>query len=154
MIIDGIQYRVEGRRKLAGDIEPSGNKNAALPIIAASLLTDQPVCLANVPRIRDVEVLVELIRTVGAEVSWTARNELEIEAKDLRPADRPDLCARIRASILLAGPDARPLRQLVLPPPRRNARSAAGASTRTFSPFASSVRKSRPTTASASGRAS
>ncbi|MEZ5847335.1 MAG: UDP-N-acetylglucosamine 1-carboxyvinyltransferase [Geminicoccaceae bacterium] len=113
-----IQYRVEGGHRLAGDIEPSGNKNAALPIIAASLLTDRPVKLSNVPRIRDVEVLVELIRTVGAEVHWAGHNDLEIQAKDLRPADLdPDLCARIRASILLAGPMLARCGELVLPPP-------------------------------------
>jgi len=71
-----IQYVVEGGFKLSGEIEPSGNKNAALPIIAASLLTDQRVELSNVPRIRDVEALVELIQSVGAKVRWLGRNEL------------------------------------------------------------------------------
>jgi UDP-N-acetylglucosamine 1-carboxyvinyltransferase len=61
-----IQYIVEGGHRLRGAIEPSGNKNAALPIIAAALLTDQPVTLENVPRIRDTEILVELARSVGA----------------------------------------------------------------------------------------
>ena len=65
-----IQYIVEGGHKLRGAIEPSGNKNSALPIIAAALLTDQPVTLENVPRIRDTETLVELIRSVGAQAEW------------------------------------------------------------------------------------
>ncbi len=68
-----IQYIVEGGHRLAGTIEPSGNKNAALPIIAAALLTEHPVTLENVPRIRDTETLVELIRSVGASAEWTRR---------------------------------------------------------------------------------
>jgi len=113
-----IQYYVEGGHRLSGEITPSGNKNAALPIVAAALLTDQTVHLSNVPRIRDVEALVELIQSVGAEARWLSRNELEITARDLRPADLdPDLCARIRASILLAGPMLARCGELVLPPP-------------------------------------
>jgi UDP-N-acetylglucosamine 1-carboxyvinyltransferase len=100
-----IQYIVEGGHRLSGTIEPSGNKNAALPIIAAALLTAHPVTLQNVPRIRDTETLVELIRSVGAEVEWRGRNTLAIHAREVRAADLdPVLCARIRASILLAGP--------------------------------------------------
>ena len=113
-----IQYIVEGRHRLKGAIEPSGNKNAALPIVAAALLTDQTVTLTNVPRIRDVEALVELIQSVGAEARWLGRNELEITARNLRPADLdPDLCARIRASILLAGPMLARCGEVRLPPP-------------------------------------
>lgn len=65
-----VQYVVEGGRRLSGKIRPSGNKNAALPIIAAALLTDKPVTLLNVPRIRDTETLVELLRSVGAAAEW------------------------------------------------------------------------------------
>ena len=71
-----IQYIVEGGHRLAGTIEPSGNKNAALPIIAAALLTEHPVTLENVPRIRDTETLVELVRSVGATVEWRHRARL------------------------------------------------------------------------------
>ena len=113
-----IQYIVEGGHKLRGAIEPSGNKNAALPIIAAALLTDQPVTLENVPRIRDTETLVELIRSVGASAEWRGRNRLTVHAKHIRAADLdPDLCARIRASILLAGPLLARCGELTLPPP-------------------------------------
>jgi UDP-N-acetylglucosamine 1-carboxyvinyltransferase len=113
-----IQYVVEGGHKLRGAIEPSGNKNSALPIIAASLLTDQPVTLENVPRIRDTETLVELIRSVGASAEWRGRNRLAVHAKQIRAADLdPDLCARIRASILLAGPLLARCGELTLPPP-------------------------------------
>src|ERR1700746_3676166 len=113
-----IQYIVEGGHKLRGAIEPSGNKNSALPIIAAALLTDQPVTLENVPRIRDTETLVELIRSVGASAEWRGRNRLAVHAKEIRAADLdPDLCARIRASILLAGPLLGRCGQVALPPP-------------------------------------
>jgi UDP-N-acetylglucosamine 1-carboxyvinyltransferase len=100
-----LQFIVEGGRRLSGTIRPSGNKNAALPIVAASLLTDRPVILENVPRIRDLETLVELVRTTGAEAEWTGRNTLRVHAEHVNAAQLdPALCARIRASILLAAP--------------------------------------------------
>lgn len=113
-----MQYIVEGGRPLAGTIRPAGNKNAALPIVAAALLTDQPVTLHNVPRIRDIETLVELVRTLGPEIGWTAPNTLEIHAREVRPAsiDRA-LAARIRGSILLAGPLLGRCGRITLPPP-------------------------------------
>jgi UDP-N-acetylglucosamine 1-carboxyvinyltransferase len=115
---ENISYIVEGGHRLSGSIEPSGNKNAALPIIAATLLTDQPVRLSNVPRIRDTETLVDLIRSVGATASWTDRTELIVHAKEVRPESLdPELCARIRASILLAGPMLARCGNVVLPPP-------------------------------------
>src|SRR5258707_1580653 len=114
-----IQYIVEGGHRLSGTIEPSGNKNAALPIIAAALLTEHPVTLENVPRIRDTETLVELIRSVGASAEWRQRNTLAIHANSIRAADLdPALCARIRASILLAGPLLARCGEGMLPPPR------------------------------------
>src|SRR5246127_3053028 len=113
-----IQYIVEGGHRLRGAIEPAGNKNSALPIIAASLLSDQPVTLENVPRIRAPERLVELIRSVGASAEWRGRNRLAVHAKHIRAADLdPDLCARIRASILLAAPLLARCGELTLPPP-------------------------------------
>ena len=100
-----VQYIVEGGSELRGSIRPSGNKNGALPIVAASLLSRNPVRLTNVPRIRDLEILVELLRSVGATADWTDRNTLDILAPTLEP-ERLDsaLCVRIRASILLAAP--------------------------------------------------
>ena len=103
--MSAVQYIVEGGQRLQGTIRPAGNKNAALPIVAAALITDQPVELRNVPRIRDIETLVELIRTTGVACDWIGPNTLRIHAKDVRAADLdPLLCARIRASILLAAP--------------------------------------------------
>lgn len=113
-----VQFIVEGGQRLSGSIRPAGNKNAALPIIAAALLTDQPVHLSNVPRIRDVETLVELVRTTGAECVWTANNVLQIHAREVHAAALdPVLCARIRASILLAAPLLARCGSVTLSPP-------------------------------------
>ncbi|HEX7123168.1 MAG TPA: UDP-N-acetylglucosamine 1-carboxyvinyltransferase [Gemmatimonadaceae bacterium] len=116
--MSSVTYVVEGGRRLSGSIEPAGNKNAALPIIAAALLTPERVTLTNVPRIRDTETLVELVRSVGAEADWDGSNALAIQARQVRTADLdPELCARIRASILLAGPLLARCGHVVLPPP-------------------------------------
>jgi UDP-N-acetylglucosamine 1-carboxyvinyltransferase len=113
-----LQYIVEGGHTLRGAIRPSGNKNAALPIVAATLLTEHPVTLENVPRIRDIETLVELIRSLGVSAEWTARNTLRVHAKTVKPAalDR-ELSAKIRGSILLAGPLLARCGEVTLPPP-------------------------------------
>jgi len=113
-----VQFTVEGGHRLSGSITPSGNKNAALPIVAATLLTDEPVTLQNVPRIRDIEILVELVRSIGPEIEWEGRNTLQVHAKDVRPAalDRT-LSAKIRGSILLAGPLVGRCGRITLPPP-------------------------------------
>ncbi|HET7583295.1 MAG TPA: UDP-N-acetylglucosamine 1-carboxyvinyltransferase [Gemmatimonadaceae bacterium] len=116
--MSALQFIVEGGHRLAGSIRPSGNKNAALPIICAALLTDEPVTLENVPRIRDVETLVELVRSLGVDAEWTARNALRVHAREIRAAALdPALCARIRASILLAGPLLARCGEITLPPP-------------------------------------
>lgn len=113
-----VQYVVEGGRTLHGSIRPSGNKNAALPIVAAALLSENPVHLENVPHIRDIETLMELIRSVGATVEWTAPNSLSIEARTLTARDLDaELCAKIRASILLAAPILARCGEIILPPP-------------------------------------
>jgi UDP-N-acetylglucosamine 1-carboxyvinyltransferase len=86
-------------------VRAAGNKNAALPILAASLLSAEPVVLQNVPRILDVENMVELIAQVGVEAEWTGPNEVRIKAGEIANTDLdPELCRRIRASFLLAGP--------------------------------------------------
>jgi UDP-N-acetylglucosamine 1-carboxyvinyltransferase len=113
-----VQFVVEGGSRLSGSIRPSGNKNAALPIVAAALLTDHPVTLENVPRIRDIETLVELVRTTGAHAEWTDRNTLHIHAKTVEASSLdPALCGRIRASILLAAPLLARCGQAELSPP-------------------------------------
>jgi UDP-N-acetylglucosamine 1-carboxyvinyltransferase len=116
--VPNLQFVVEGGRPLSGSIRPSGNKNAALPIVAAALLTDKPVTLENVPRIRDIETLVDLVRTTGAAAEWTARNTLQIHAKSLTKGSLdPAMCARIRASILLAAPLLARCGEVELTPP-------------------------------------
>jgi len=98
-------FVIEGGQPLSGTVRASGNKNAALPILAASLLSAEPVVLQNVPRILDVETMVELIANVGVEAEWTGPNEVRIKAGEITNTDLdPELCRRIRASFLLAGP--------------------------------------------------
>jgi UDP-N-acetylglucosamine 1-carboxyvinyltransferase len=113
-----VQYIVDGPCRLSGAIRPAGNKNAALPIVCAALLTEEPVQLDNVPRIGDIETLVELVRSVGASVEWIAMNSLRIHAAEIRAASLdPRLCARIRASILLAAPVLARCGQIAFSPP-------------------------------------
>lgn len=118
--MSATQFIVEGGRRLSGTVRPAGNKNAALPIVCAALLTDQPVTLQNVPRIRDVETLVNLVRSVGTSAEWDAAdpNTLHIHAREVRAASLdPQLCARIRASILLAAPLLARCGEVTLAPP-------------------------------------
>ena len=95
---------IEGGRPLNGRLRASGNKNGALPILAACLLTDEPVQLGNVPRIRDVETMIELLRHLGADVEWTADNDVRVHAQDVGSDLDEELASSIRASFLLAGP--------------------------------------------------
>ncbi len=96
---------IEGKVPLHGEVVPDGNKNAALPILAATLLTEEPVILHRVPDIADVRVMRHLLESLGVRVEDLGGNSWRIEARDVRPADlSADLCKRIRASILLAGP--------------------------------------------------
>lgn len=112
------RFLVTGGHRLAGTIRPAGNKNAALPVIAATLLADGPVVLRNIPRIRDVETLLELLADLGAGVAWADDGALHLDTRPVRPKPLdPVLCARIRASILLAGPLLARFGTVVLPPP-------------------------------------
>ena len=98
-------FVIEGGVPLRGTVKPAGNKNAALPILAACLLTADPVTLDNVPRIRDVEAMIELLCDIGAEVEWLGPNRLRVWAAEItKTALDAELCTRIRASILFAGP--------------------------------------------------
>jgi UDP-N-acetylglucosamine 1-carboxyvinyltransferase len=111
-------FRVTGGRPLSGTIRPAGNKNAALPILAATLLADGPCRIDNVPRIRDVETMLALLQHVGASVQWHGANTVEVDTRNSepRPLD-PALCKEIRASILLAGPMLARFGRVTLPPP-------------------------------------
>ena len=111
-------FRVSGGVPLRGSVRPSGNKNAALPMIAATLLADGPSELVNVPRIRDVEALLALLTDLGADVGWTDENVVRIDPRSVQSkALDPGLCATIRASILLAGPLLARFGTVTLPPP-------------------------------------
>ncbi len=112
------RFLVRGGRPLSGTVRPAGNKNAALPILAATLLADGPVELTNVPRIRDVEMMVALLEDLGASVEWTGPNAVRVDTRNAtsKPLD-PALCARIRASILLAAPLLARFGLVQLPPP-------------------------------------
>ncbi len=112
------KFIIEGGIPLSGEVKPSGNKNAALPLMAACLLTDEPVILHNMPIIRDVINMRDLIQSLGVSVVQTDTHSWKFHAKDVRPADLdPELCKKIRASILLAGPMTARTGELILPPP-------------------------------------
>ncbi len=111
-------FVVEGGQRLHGTVRPAGNKNAALPILAATLLADGPVTLHNVPRIRDVDAMIALLAAQGVIFSWSDEHTLVADARQARSGDPdPALCGSIRASILLAGPMLARFGRVRLPPP-------------------------------------
>ncbi|NOZ00725.1 MAG: UDP-N-acetylglucosamine 1-carboxyvinyltransferase [Deltaproteobacteria bacterium] len=109
---------IEGSNRVKGEVTPSGNKNEALPALAACLLTDEEVTLTNLPRIRDVLVMCDVLADLGAEVEWTGEHSARIRARriDKSEMDRV-LCGRVRASILFAGPMVARVGRVDLPPP-------------------------------------
>jgi len=112
------KFLIEGGVPLNGEIIPSGNKNAALPLVAACLLSEEPVTLRNVPQIRDVLDMRRLIESLGATVEDVGHNAWRITSKNISASSLdPDLCRRIRASILLAGPLLARAEGMRLPPP-------------------------------------
>ena len=111
-------FVIEGGRPLNGRVRAAGNKNGALPILAATLLASEPVTLSNVPRIRDVETMVELLEDLGAEVEWIGPNVVTVDGTQATKTDvDPGLATRIRASFLVAGPLIARFGRAVLPPP-------------------------------------
>src|SRR5690349_7291984 len=112
------EFVIEGGVPLHGEVTPSGNKNAALPLLAACLLTEEPVTLRNVPQIRDVLAMRKLIESLGAHVEELDLNTWRITTRDLDVSHLdPDLCRRIRASVQVAGPLMARVGSLRLPPP-------------------------------------
>ncbi len=112
------QFIVEGGHTLSGTVTASGNKNAALPLLAACLLTTEPVILRNVPAIRDVEHMRRLVCDVGAEMAELEPGVWRIQAVTVHKTQLdPELCRKIRASILLAGPMLAREGGIELPPP-------------------------------------
>ena len=110
-------FAIEGGYPLRGTVRAAGNKNAALPILAGCLLTDEPVHLSNVPRIRDVDTMMALLRTLGAEAEWTGENEVRVHAADVASEVDERLVSHIRASFLLAGPLLARNARASVPPP-------------------------------------
>jgi len=109
---------IQGGHALAGTVTPTGNKNAALPILAATLLTDEEVILENVPDILDVHAMLAILDDIGVSVREEPDGALAFRAHDIRSTDLdPDLCRRIRASVLLAGPLLARTGSLTLPMP-------------------------------------
>jgi len=112
------EFVIEGGVPLHGEVVPAGNKNAALPLLAACLLTEEPVILHNVPQIRDVQAMRQLVESLGARIDVIDTNSWRVTARDLAASDPdPELCRRIRASILIAGPVVARTGKLRLPPP-------------------------------------
>ena len=112
------KFVIEGGRPLSGTVVPAGNKNGALPALAASLLTEQEVVVRNVPRIGDVETMLALLERLGVRVEWREDHVVALQADKLTGSevDR-SLSERIRASFLCAGPLLARLGRVQMPPP-------------------------------------
>ncbi len=112
------KFVIEGGAPLSGSIVPAGNKNAALPALAASLLTEDQVTVRNVPRIRDVDAMLNLLKGLGVEVNWREENVVELRAHSIDPlAVDTNWADKIRASFLIAGPLLARFRRVDMPNP-------------------------------------
>jgi UDP-N-acetylglucosamine 1-carboxyvinyltransferase len=112
------KFIINGGIPIKGELVPSGNKNAALPIMAASLLTSEPVILHNFPDILDVRTMIRLLQSLNVNIKYLDDMTIQLDASDIKPANLdPDLCRKIRASILLAGPLISRVGEFILPPP-------------------------------------
>jgi UDP-N-acetylglucosamine 1-carboxyvinyltransferase len=112
------KFIIQGGVPLSGEIMPAGNKNAALPILAACLLTEDELTVRNVPRIRDVESMLGLLERLGVKVAWTGENEVRLQADNVSVTDvDEELANRIRASFLVAGPLLARCGEVRMPPP-------------------------------------
>src|SRR3954453_6864630 len=112
------KFVIEGGVPLSGTVEPAGNKNAALPLLACALLTEEPVVLHNVPRIRDTEAMLELLADLGTDVERRDGNTVVLTAANIRKTEvESALAERIRASFLAAGPLLGRFGSALMPPP-------------------------------------
>jgi UDP-N-acetylglucosamine 1-carboxyvinyltransferase len=112
------KFVIEGGVPLSGTITPAGNKNAALPLLACALLTEQEVVLHNVPRIRDTEAMLDLLIALGVRVDWADENTVRLVAAEVtRTEVDAALAERIRASFLIAGPLLARFGSAHMPPP-------------------------------------
>jgi UDP-N-acetylglucosamine 1-carboxyvinyltransferase len=111
-------FVIEGGTPLSGRVSAAGNKNGALPILAATLMATEPVVLSNVPRIRDVDTMLALLSDIGADVDWIGLNEVRVDSGNANKYElNAELCSRIRASFLLAGPLLARFGRASVPPP-------------------------------------
>jgi len=112
------KFVIQGGVPLSGQITAAGNKNAALPILAACLLTEEELVIANVPRIRDTEAQIALLEKLGVEVEWVEANTIRLCARNVTDTSLDeDLSAAIRASFLMAGPLLARFGEVHMPPP-------------------------------------
>lgn len=113
------KFVIDGGVPLSGTVTPAGNKNAALPILAASVLTTEEVVVRNVPRIRDVDAMLAVLEGLGVRVEWRGDNEVALDASAVEPGAKIDRshAERIRASFLLAGPLLARFGRCEMPPP-------------------------------------
>jgi UDP-N-acetylglucosamine 1-carboxyvinyltransferase len=112
------KFVIQGGQPLSGSIRPNGSKNEALPCLAATLLTDEPVTLRNVPRINDIEVMLDIIADLGGTYEWTDDHVLTVQTAEVETTNLNDeLCKKIRASILFAGSMLARKGGCKLPPP-------------------------------------
>ena len=111
-------FEIKGPNKLKGEIEVFGCKNAATPILAATLLTDKPCVIKNLPLIEDIFRMIELLKSIGAEVDWVGKRALRIQAKNINPDGLdPDLVNKLRSSILFLGPLLSRFKKVSMPQP-------------------------------------
>lgn len=111
-------YKIEGGIPIRGTVAASGNKNAALPCIAAALLTEEPVILRNIPKIEDTGVMLLILQALGASVEKIGEHDWKIDASVIKNSDIPaELSKKIRASILFAGPLIARTGKALMPPP-------------------------------------
>lgn len=112
------QYKIQGGIPIRGTVQASGNKNAALPCIAAALLSEEPVILRNIPEIEDTGVMLLILQALGATVERLGEHEWKITAANITAASIPaELSRKIRASILFAGPLVARTGKAIMPPP-------------------------------------
>ena len=99
------EYVIEGGYPIQGTVTASGNKNAALPCLTATLLTSEPVILHNIPEIQDTNVMIEILKALGASVEKISKNNWKIQCKDIKTSELPqELTKKVRGSIVFAGP--------------------------------------------------
>ncbi len=112
------KFVIQGGVSLSGEITAAGNKNAALPILAACLLTEEEILVHNVPRIRDTEAQLTLLERLGVDVDWVADNSVRLQAATLSDVTvDEETSSVIRASFLLAGPLLARFGEARMPPP-------------------------------------